>query len=212
LNINSWLHLWPLAVYFIVWALLHSALASLTVKRWAATLFGEGFHRWYRLLFVLISVATLAPMMGLLAVSRIRILYAVPMPWRAVMIGGQIAAGIALLIATWQAGIGRFLGTAQAMAEHPQEAEAFQVRGFFRCVRHPLYLFAAVLLWLMPVMTYSVFVLNVLITLYFVVAAIQEERRLRHKFGAAYEVYCEQVPRFFPWPGRRYTSEDVEEG
>ena len=54
--------------------------------------------------------------------------------------------------------------------------------------------------------------LNILITLYFVVVSIQEERRLRHKFGAAYEAYCKQVPRFFPWPGRRYTSEDVGGG
>ena len=208
LNLTAWLRLWPLAAYFIVWAVLHSALASLTVKRWAAQLFGEAFHRWYRLLFVLISVATLAPMMGLLAVSPIRILYTVPMPWRAVMLAGQIAAGIALLIATWQAGIAHFLGVAQAMAEHPQATGKLQVRGFFRYVRHPLYLFSALLLWLTPVMTYGVFVLNTLITLYFIVGSIHEERLLHHKFGADYEAYREQVPRFLPRPGRRYTPEE----
>ncbi len=208
MNLTAWLRLWPLAVYFIGWALLHSALASLKVKRWAAALFGEEFHRWYRLLLVLISVATLAPMMGLLAVSPIRILYAVPMPWRAVMLAGQIAAGIALLIAMWQAGVAHFLGIAQALAEHPQATGQFQVRGFFRYIRHPRYLFTALLLWLTPVMTYGVFVLNILITLYFIISSIHEERRLRHEFGADYEAYCEQTPRFFPRPGRRYTPEE----
>jgi protein-S-isoprenylcysteine O-methyltransferase Ste14 len=206
------LRLWPLAVYFIVWALVHSALASLAVKRWTARLFGEMFHRWYRLLFMLITVVTLVPLLGLLAVSPIRILYAVPMPWRAMMIGGQIAAGLALLITLWQMGIGRFLGAAQAMAEHPQGAEEFRVQGFFRYVQHPLSLFTVLIIWLTPVMTYGLFMLNVLITLYFVVISFQAERRLRHKHGAPYEAYHEQVPRFFPWPGRRYISEDVREG
>ncbi|MFP4393685.1 MAG: methyltransferase family protein [Anaerolineales bacterium] len=211
MNLTTWLRLWPLAAYFIGWALLHSALASLMVKRGCAKLFGEAFHRWYRLLFVLISVATLAPLLGLLAVSPIRILYAVPMPWRAAMLAGQIAAGIALVIATWQAGIAHFLGVAQALAEHPQASQErgkFQVRGFFRYIRHPLYLFAALVLWLTPVMTYGVFVLNILITLYFIISSIQEERVLHHEFGADYEVYREQVPRFLPWPGRRYTPEE----
>lgn len=197
-----------MAVYFIGWAVLHSALSSLKVKRWAAQLFGEEFHRWYRLLLVLISVATLAPLLGLLAISPIRILYAAPMPWRAVMHAGQIAAGIAVLIATWQAGVAHFLGIAQALAEHPQTTGKLQVHGFFRYVRHPLYLFTALLLWLTPVMTYGVFVLNILITLYFIIGSIHEERRLRHEFGADYEAYREQTPRFFPWPGRRYTPEE----
>ena len=199
-----------MAVYFIVWAVLHSALASLMVKRWAAKLFGEVFYRWYRLLFVLIAVVMLVPLLGLLAISPIRILYAVPMPWRAVMLAGQIAAGIALLIATRQAGVAHFLGIAQAMAEHPQATGKLQVRGFFRYVRHPLYLFSALLLWLTPVMTYGIFVLNILITLYFIIGSIHEEQLLRHEFGAAYEAYREQVPRFFPWPGRTYTPPEAE--
>lgn len=199
-----------MAVYFIVWAVLHSALASLTVKRWAAKLFGEVFYRWYRLLFVLIAVVTLVPLLGLLAISPIRILYAAPMPWRAVMLAGQIAAGIALLVATWQAGVAHFLGIAQAMAEHPQATGKLQVRGFFRYVRHPLYLFSALLLWLTPVMTYGIFVLNILITLYFIIGSIHEEQLLRHEFGAAYEAYREQAPRFFPWPGRTYTPPEAE--
>ena len=45
-----------IAVYFVCWAVLHSLLASLRVKRLAGRIFGETAKRWYRLGFVLTAV------------------------------------------------------------------------------------------------------------------------------------------------------------
>ena len=80
------------------------------------------------------------------------------------------------------------------------------VRGLYRRVRNPMYvgvmsillgealLFAAsTLVWYAA----AVFVgFNLFVLLY-------EEPTLRHKFGAAYERYCAQVPRWLPRLSRR---------
>lgn len=190
--------------YFVLWAIVHSALASLTVKGWAQRIFGRGVMRWYRLGFVIVAGLSLLPLLGLVAWLPDRRLYAIAAPWRWLMIAGQVGALAALGIATLQAGLSHFVGLAQILAHDPSSTGDLQVRGFFRYVRHPLYLFSTLALWLTPSMTANQLTLNVLIMLYFVIGSIHEEQLLVDEYGEAYLDYRRQVPRFIPWPGRVY--------
>jgi protein-S-isoprenylcysteine O-methyltransferase Ste14 len=91
--------------------------------------------------------------------------------------------------------------------------DTLQVRGFYCYVRHPLYLFAILFVWLTPAMTVNMATLYSLITLYFVVGSVHEEGRLVAQFGAAYRAYQRQVPRLIPRPGRCYaTAEGMAAG
>lgn len=75
--------------------------------------------------------------------------------------------------------------------------------GLYRWVRHPLYTAGLVFIWLTPVMTVNLLVLNIGLTIYLVVGAIFEERKLVREFGAAYRDYQENVPMLIPGMIRR---------
>jgi protein-S-isoprenylcysteine O-methyltransferase Ste14 len=65
-------------------------------------------------------------------------------------------------------------------------------------VRHPLYFFSLLFIWLNPQMTLASLLFNLLATLYFWVGSIYEERRLTAEFGEAYKAYRREVPRLLP--------------
>jgi protein-S-isoprenylcysteine O-methyltransferase Ste14 len=187
-----------LTAYVGAWAALHSVLASLGVKAWARRQLGEGVCRWYRLAFNAIALVTFAPFVALLLLLPDRVLYVIPVPWRWLTLGIQVLAALALAWTLLQTGVLRFAGMTQLVTPHGTASGPLQVRGFYCYVRHPLYVFSTILLWLMPVMTLNTAIANVLIAAYFVVGSHFEERKLRREFGAAYDEYARHVPRFIP--------------
>jgi protein-S-isoprenylcysteine O-methyltransferase Ste14 len=194
-----------LSAYFVVWAVVHSLLASLQVKDWARRTMGAGVDRWYRLAYVIFATATTLPMLAMGALLPDRTLYVVVTPWRWLMIGGQVTALVGAAGAMLQTGPSYFLGLPQLLARRSTD-DALQVRGFYCYVRHPLYLFAILFVWLTPAMTVNLATLYGLSTLYFVIGSVHEERRLVAEFGAAYRAYQRQVPRLIPHPGRCYAA------
>lgn len=74
----------------------------------------------------------------------------------------------------------------------------FSVRGPYRWVRHPLYLFMIVLFWSCPVISVDRLLFNILWTVWVVVGTILEERELVDDFGDAYRDYQEKVPMLLP--------------
>ena len=193
-----------IAVYFILWAVIHSILASLTVKSWASKVLGEGVLRWYRLFFVSSAVITLIPLLVIYYLLPDKVIYQISPPWRWLMLAGQGLSALALGIATWKSGLFQFIGLSQALTDPQHFTGNLVTSGIFRYVRHPLYLFSSLFLWLTPTMTQNQRVLYWLMTLYFVVGSVHEEQILADEFGDAYVEYKAQVPRFFPIPGRFY--------
>lgn len=191
-----------LALFFTFYGVLHSVLASLALKAWARRVFGPGVERWYRLVYNIIAVVTLLPLLPLLAWLPGPTLYVVPSPWRWLMVGGQLLALAALGVSLLQTGLFHFLGLAQVVAAQPGETGKLNVGGFYGWVRHPLYFFSLLLLWLTPAMTLNLLVTYLLLTLYFYVGTFFEERRLLIEFGSAYRAYQQRVPRLIPWPFR----------
>lgn len=113
---------------------------------------------------------------------------------------GWLGGGIvfaALVLHFWSS-------AALARGEHPRAGTTMPVtNGPFQYVRNPIYL-AGVTLLLGVSLLYAPWRavdlgLPLVLLLYFHVAVVRvEEPELRRRYGAAYDAYCTQVPRWFP--------------
>jgi protein-S-isoprenylcysteine O-methyltransferase Ste14 len=90
-----------------------------------------------------------------------------------------------------------FLGLSQPFRSTDQPGTLF-TGGLYRFVRHPLYSTGLLILWLAPQMTVNRLVLIVSLTIYIVVGALFEERKLVREFGSAYVEYKARTPMLIP--------------
>lgn len=189
-----------IAVAFALFAGVHTGLASLRAKRAAGRRFGEAARRWYRLAYNIIAVVTVAPFLYLVFALPDHGLWRIPAPWRYLTIAGQLAAGVGLAAALLRGNPKGFAGIRQLFGgDGSGDAGQLVTSGVYGCVRHPLYFFSTVILWLLPVMTVNRLTAVVLVTLYFNLGSIHEERILRGEFGPAYDEYRARVPKMIPW-------------
>ncbi|MFH1185345.1 MAG: isoprenylcysteine carboxylmethyltransferase family protein [Chloroflexota bacterium] len=187
-----------------LWAAIHSWLASSRMKELARRKLGDHTVRAYRLAYNVFSVVTLAPIALLMRALPDRPLYSVDMPWALVMLGGQAISALLLILALLQTDTLHFAGISQLLAGKP--SSGMVTTGFYGLVRHPLYLFGLLILWLTPHMTVSVLTVYSVLTIYLFVGALLEERRLLQEFGAAYEDYRAHTPMIIPaWGWRSRT-------
>jgi len=173
-----------------IWGIVHSFLASHLAK----DLFG--FRRLYRLLYNVFSVISFAPILYLLIILEDSPLYQVSAPWSFLMYGGQALSALLLLIAVLQTDTLSFVGLRQLFEE--EKNGQLVTRGLYTLVRHPLYLFSLTFLWLSPSMSVNSLVFNIGVTLYFVIGAYYEERKLLRDFGEAYAEYKRHTPFLIP--------------
>ena len=194
-----------LTTYALIWASVHSLLASHPVKEWVRRSIGPSIQRWYRLAFNLFAGVSLLPLLLLLAVLPDARVYAIPVPWRWLSLAGQSLSLLALGWTVLQTGPLHFAGLAQLFAREPSDDGPIQFKGLYAHVRHPLYLLSMILLWLVPEMTINRIATNVLASLYFVIGSTFEERKLLRQYGEAYAHYQRHVPRLIPRL-RRYSA------
>jgi len=179
------------------YGLIHSWLASLTVKEWVRRRLGQTARRFYRLVYNLFAVVSLLPVLALPALLPDERLYTIPLPWSAGLLGLQSAALLVLLAGLIQTGLWSFLGLRQVLSG-PEADSQLVVKGMYRWVRHPLYSAALAFIWAIPLMTRNLLALNLGLTVYLIAGAWLEERKLLHKFGKAYARYRESTPMFIP--------------
>lgn len=164
--------------------------------------FGEStFARTYRLFFNFVGVITLLPILYLVVWLPNQPLYSIPVFWRLFMLAGQVVAIFILAAALNKTDALDFAGLRQLGGK--AEAPPLIVDGVYRWMRHPLYTGSMLFLWLIPVVSVNFFVLNIAITLYFIIGAIFEERKLTRYFGKVYLEYKVRTPMFLPWPRKR---------
>jgi methanethiol S-methyltransferase len=78
------------------------------------------------------------------------------------------------------------------------EKLSLKIEGPYRVVRHPLYLFTIIFLILRPTMDLFYLVFLIFLIAYFYIGTFYEERKLVSVFGDQYREYQKSVPRLFP--------------
>lgn len=117
------------------------------------------------------------------------------------MTGVFLAAGAGAWWGTRALGDFDALGVKPALRAFDSEKPAnapFIVRGPYRWVRHPLYLFSLIMIWSCPIFTVDRLLHNGLWTIWIVIGATMEERDLVGCFGEAYRSYQKTVPMLLP--------------
>lgn len=192
-----------LSAAMLVWGGIHSLLASLEVKEWLRRTTGERLMRFYRLAYNLFSLLTFLPILWLTAALPDRVLYVIPWPWLGLTLTGQLAAAILVGISVFQTGLFDFIGLSALISSRPPERSRLVVTGLYRWVRHPIYSAGLLFIWLAPVMTVNLLTLYAAATVYIVLGAYYEERKLLREFGMAYASYRASTPMLIPCRGRR---------
>jgi len=184
---------------FGVYGGLHSTLAAEGLKARAEKLLGASAYRHYRLAFNLVSGLALLPVLFLVWRLPDGPLWSIPWPWLLLTLALQVAAGLGLLLSFRVTGSLEFLGMAQFLRlRQPALPEVLRVDGMYRFMRHPIYTFSLLILWLTPMMSSNLLAAALGITLYILIGARLEERKLVKQFGADYQAYQQRVPMFIP--------------
>jgi protein-S-isoprenylcysteine O-methyltransferase Ste14 len=197
---------YPLIVLLVVlvYGLVHSLLASLWFKNLIYRWMGLSTDRWYRLVFNLLAGLTFLPVVAFPALLPDQSLYAIHFPWVLLSSMGQLLAVYALVIGIRQTGLWQFLGLRQLVISNKVDPPEFVAGGLYRYVRHPLYTAGLVFIWLTPLMTVNILALNLGLSVYLIIGAKFEERKLEREFGEVYLSYRKETPMLIPALWRRH--------
>ena len=197
-----------LVVLWSLWCVLHSTMIALRVTDYLKRRLGRGY-RYYRLVFNLTAVATLAP---LLIYSRL-LEGPVVIEWYGVLAWVQwvlLAAGMVLFVlGALKYDLLSFAGIRQIRSGRHHtvmsESGAIDTSGILGLTRHPWYIGAILFVWSnerridLPSL-----IVNVILTVYLVCGTLLEERKLVVEIGHAYRDYQKRVPMLIPWKALRF--------
>ena len=185
-----------LILVMVLWGVFHSLLASTGIKDLFRRAFGNGFMKLYRLLYNIYAVISVLPVAYLMLVLPDKNLYHASPPWDYILRVGQGASVFLLFVATFQTDILSFAGLRQLFKE--EKNGKLITAGLYRFVRHPLYTFSLLILWLSPNMSPNSLVVYLALTIYVLVGIIFEERKLLREFGQEYAEYRSSTPMLVP--------------
>ncbi len=182
----------------LVWGVVHTLFASLGAKDWFRKLLnGNRGMSLYRIGYNVFSTLSFLPILWLMAVLPDRDLYRIPAPWMYLFLVGQGIAGLLLLVGLLQTDVLSFIGLRQ-LFEGEERSSRLVTDGLYHFVRHPLYSAGLLFIWLTPVMTVNMLILFASLTIYIVVGAFYEERKLSREFGQEYIDYRSVTPMLIP--------------
>jgi protein-S-isoprenylcysteine O-methyltransferase Ste14 len=179
-----------LLIALALWGVVHSILASNFAKD---MLGGASF---YRLGYNIFAAISFVPILYLMATLPDKAIYQVPAPWSTLMRGGQLLAVLMLFIAFLQTDSLSFVGLRQLF--ETTGSSQLVTRGLYRVVRHPLYTFGLLFIWLSPTVSQNSLTVYMGATLYTLIGAYFEERKLLREFGDSYAEYKKKTPMLIP--------------
>lgn len=185
-----------------LYGFLHSFLASHLSKKWAERVFGQAARRFYRLVYILFALVSLLPLLALVRVLPDQAIYALPLPWLLISMLVQGLAGLGLMAAVSQTDPWSFIGlrqisTAPALSSTLGSGELV-TSGLYRYVRHPIYTFTLLAIWMFPLVSWNILAVMIGLTVYIFVGIYFEERKLIAEFGQAYVDYRARTPVLLP--------------
>jgi len=186
---------------WILWCTLHSTLIATPVTDYLRKKFGDRF-RFYRLFFNAASLVTLLPV----ACYSTSILRPPVFRWEghlAIVRYLLLLMGISLFIAGGRHySMSQFLGIRQIKTGRVNRAlsekDTFDTTGILGAIRHPWYTASIIIIWARDI-SLSIFLVNIVITVYFIIRTILEERKLLLEFGEKYREYQHNVSMFIPY-------------
>ncbi len=187
-----------LAGLWIIYFLLHSLLATSSVKNYVRRMSGI-LYRYYRLLYNIFAIITLLPVLYYNARISSGLLIA-PQAVEFVKFAGMVMATYGIIVirlAFRHYDLRRFLGIKPA---EKQEPLPLQTSGIFRYVRHPLYAGTILIFigfWLFSP-TLANLVTSAMVIIYILIGIRPEERKLIKTYGQPYVSYQQQVPMLIP--------------
>ena len=190
-----------LALIWFVWCFCHSALISTRVTGYLRQRLGDRF-RYYRLAYNGFSLVTLIPVVlyGYSAQGepgfsweghwRVGQAFLLPASLFLFFAGGRHYDGLAFL------GLRQLRDRSSCMGL--TETCALNTRGILGVMRHPWYAGGMMILWARD-LDVSAIVTNFILTGYFIVGTLLEERKLLIEFPETYREYRQKVSMFFPY-------------
>jgi protein-S-isoprenylcysteine O-methyltransferase Ste14 len=182
-----------LVMAWIAYLSLHSVFASDGVKEYFKKLLGSGY-RFYRMAYVILSIAGLFAVLMLNAVASQSYLFSNAGFARYASLVLTAAGVIVIRMAFKEYDMRGFLGF------RPDDSESFKRTGILQYVRHPIYL--GTILIVLGFFLFSPSTATLLsclcIFVYLVAGIVLEERKLVRKYGDQYREYQKEVPAVFP--------------
>ena len=177
----------------ITYCLIHSVLADNFLMKKIYNLW------WYRFFYVVFSVLSLIPI-SYVYIKIPKELSFYPQSNSLYFIG--LAGLIFGIYATRSYDNLSFLGIKQLKnyilhKEKIEDNKQLNFDGALKIVRHPYYLAGILILWGRPLYIKDL-ILNIVFTTYFIIGALNEERKLVRIFGGDYLKYKSKVPMFIP--------------
>jgi protein-S-isoprenylcysteine O-methyltransferase Ste14 len=178
---------WAIPIAAAIYGAIHSVMASIGFKDLVITFFGRSAERYYRLFYSIFSGVALLPMLALTVMIPDQVLYTIPRPWSSLTLLIQVISVLLLVYSLLQTGAFQFVGLSQALGLETRER--LNTKGLYRFMRHPLYTFSLLVLWLTPEMSRNSLLLFAALTIYIIIGAQFEERKLEKLFGDTYRRY-----------------------
>ncbi len=187
-----------LVLYWLIFGLLHSVLATGWCKRSFEKMLGANF-RYYRFGYSVFALVSLS----------LVLLYHFSLPFQPAWhtpsylrwAGGALALGGTWIMWVCIRKYFFYLSGIDIFYPGKKVPAHLETGGLHRYVRHPLYSGTLLMAWsVMVIFPYwNNLITCIMITLYTWVGAVFEERKLQQEFGEAYTRYRHRVPMLIPY-------------
>jgi protein-S-isoprenylcysteine O-methyltransferase Ste14 len=178
---------------------IHSLLATIEIKAKVESWLGEAGKKYYRFFYVVVASLTTLAYASLVVIFPDKLIYKIPFPYviltSLLEIGAIVGASRCVLDSRPMSFIGVDVLLNPKLSAPD---EKLVTSGFYRLMRHPIYTFSLVALWLSPIMTWNLLALFLGITAYMLIGSWFEEQKLLRQFGEAYAEYQKKTPAFIP--------------
>src|SRR5689334_22772963 len=185
-----------LLVLWLLFGILHSMLAAEWFKRFMQRRLGNRY-KYYSFTYSIFAALTLTGILIFQLSMQSRLLYVAPR-WVSLLLWLPVLAGLLIMVVVIKKYFFSLSGISVFYKHQPPVA--LELGGLNRYVRHPLYLGTLLFVWgIFFVFPYLNGLLAcIVITLYTVLGAILEEKKLVKQFGEQYVLYKKQVPMLIP--------------
>jgi len=186
------------AALWIAWCVVHSLLNSegpIGRTRFVS----EYLRLYYRLLYSIVAAGTLALVLWLIPTEGEAPIWSWHGPLRFIQTFLWAAAATMFYFSFKWINIWRFLGltVVGVGSRRGSDPAGLVTWGIYGVIRHPQFLAGLIILWSRD-LTDNALVTNTVLSLYLILGARIEEKRLLVKYGDEYRKYMSKVPGFIP--------------